>query len=84
MPQLVYWSDEARADVRAMDRETALRLLKSLARFVETESGSVKQMEGYDPPRYRLRVGDWRIIFQNCGGGAIEVIRVRHRGEAYR
>jgi hypothetical protein len=31
----VFWSIEAPADVRAIDRETALRLLKSLDRFMK-------------------------------------------------
>jgi hypothetical protein len=31
MNKLIAWSDEARADLRAIDRAAALRLLKSLA-----------------------------------------------------
>ena len=58
MPQRVIFSVEARADLRAIDRETALRLLKALARFLATDTGNVKQLEGFDPLRYRLRIGD--------------------------
>jgi mRNA-degrading endonuclease RelE of RelBE toxin-antitoxin system len=58
MPQRVIFSVEARADLRAIDRETDLRLLKALARFLATDTGNVKQLEGFDPPRYRLRIGD--------------------------
>jgi mRNA interferase RelE/StbE len=82
--RLVHWSDEARADIRAIDRETALRLLKSLGRFLETDSGDVKQLHGFNPPRYRLRVGDWRIIFRKRGEDAIDVIHVHNRKDAYR
>ena len=84
MPQRVVFSVEARADLRAIDRDTALRLLRALARFLVTDSGSVKQLEGFDPPQYRLRIGDWRLIFRKAGDGAIEIIRVRNRREAYR
>lgn len=80
MPQLIHWSDKARADVRAIDRDTALDLLKSLARFVETAAGDVKQLHGFNPPRYRLRLGDWRVV-RNRGGGAIEY-RSRPRQES--
>jgi mRNA-degrading endonuclease RelE of RelBE toxin-antitoxin system len=80
----VIWSTETRAAFRAIDRETALRLLKSLARFLQTEAGNVKQLEGFDPPLFRFRVGDWRFIFRRQGEGAIEVVRVRNRREAYR
>jgi mRNA-degrading endonuclease RelE of RelBE toxin-antitoxin system len=78
------WSDEARADIRAIDRETALRLLKALARFLQTEAGNVKQLQGSEPPRYRLRVGDWRFIFRSLGNDSIEIIHVKNRKEAYR
>jgi mRNA-degrading endonuclease RelE of RelBE toxin-antitoxin system len=84
MPQRVIFSIEARADLRAIDRETALRLLKALARFLVTDTGNVKQLEGFDPPRYRLRIGNWRVIFRKCGDGVIEIVRVRNRREAYR
>jgi mRNA interferase RelE/StbE len=84
MAKRVVFSDEARADVRAIDRDTALRLLVALARFLETDAGNVKQLEGFDPPRYRLRVGDWRIIFRKRGNDSIEILRVRNRREAYR
>lgn len=84
MAKRAAFSDEARADLRAMDRETALRLLKALARFLATDAGDIKQLEGFDPRRYRLRAGDWRFIFRRSGEDAIEIIRMRHRREAYR
>ena len=84
MAKRIVFSDRARADLRAIERETALRLLKALARFLETDAGSVKQPEGFDPPQFRLRVGDWRYIFRKSGDDAIEVLRVRNRREAYR
>lgn len=84
MAKRVVFSDDARADIRAIDRETALRLLEALARFLETETGNVKQLHGFDPPQYRLRIGDWRVIFRKNGADAIDVVRVRNRREAYR
>ena len=84
MAKRVLWSVEARADVRAIDRDTALRLLKALDRFLKTDSGNVKRLDGFDPPLYRLRVGAWRFIYRNEGPDAIEVVRVRNRREAYR
>lgn len=57
MAKHILWSAEARDDVRAIDRDTALRLLKSLDRFIKTKAGDVKQLEGFDPPLFRLRAG---------------------------
>lgn len=84
MPQLIRWSDEARADVRAIDRETALQILKAIARFMDTGVGDALQFHGFDPPRYRLRIGDWRVVFRHLGGGAIQIVRVGHRSGVYR
>jgi len=77
-------SDEARADLRAIERDIALRLLKALSRFLDTEAGDIKQLQAFDPPQYRLRVGDWRIIFRKGANETIDVIRVKNRREAYR
>ncbi len=67
-----------------IDRVTALRLLKALGRYVKTDAGSVRQLEGFEPPLFRLRAGDWRVIFRKHGGDQIEIVRVRNRREAYR
>jgi mRNA-degrading endonuclease RelE of RelBE toxin-antitoxin system len=61
-----------------------LRFLKALDRFVKTEAGNVKQLEGFDPPLFRLRAGAWRFIYRKAGDNAIEVVRVRNRKDAYR
>ena len=84
MAKRVLWSTESRADIRIIDRETALRLLKALDRFVKTGAGNVKQLEGFDPPLFRLRIGAWRFIYRRHGDDAIEVVRVRNRKDAYR
>ena len=83
MARKVEWTDAARADVRRIDRETALRILEGLADFLLTEEGDVKQLKGTDPREYRLRVGDYRIRFYDLGD-ILQILSVRHRREAYR
>ncbi len=83
MAKKIIWTTAARADVRAIDRETAIHLLESLARFLFTEEGDVKQLTGVDPPEYRLRIGAYRVRFYDLGD-AIEILRVRPRDKAYR
>jgi len=84
MAKRVLWTLEARIDVRAINRDSALRLLKALDRFLKTEAGNVKQLEGFDPPLFRFRVGAWRFIYRKQGNDAIEIVRVRNRKDAYR
>jgi mRNA-degrading endonuclease RelE of RelBE toxin-antitoxin system len=83
MARKVEWTDAARADVRRIDRETAMRILEGLAGFLFTEEGDVKQLKGTDPKEYRLRVGDYRIRFYDLGD-ILQILSVRHRREAYK
>jgi mRNA-degrading endonuclease RelE of RelBE toxin-antitoxin system len=83
MAKRVAFTDQAKADLRAIDRQTALQILKTIARFVHSEEGDVKRLQGVDPPLYRLRTQDHRVLFRDLGD-AIEIVRIRNRREAYR
>ena len=48
----------AQADVRRIDRETAMRILSGLHRFAETGEGDVKKLQG-ESGELRLRVGEY-------------------------
>jgi mRNA-degrading endonuclease RelE of RelBE toxin-antitoxin system len=83
MAKKIEWTDAARADVRRIDRETAMRILECLARFLFTDEGNVKLLKDLDPKEYRLRVGDYRVRFHDLGE-TLQILSVRHRREAYR
>jgi mRNA-degrading endonuclease RelE of RelBE toxin-antitoxin system len=83
MAKKIAWTDQARADVRAIDRQTAIDLLHGLARFLATEEGDVKLLKGIDPPEFRLRIGDYRVRFHDHGD-TVEIVHVKHRKDAYR
>jgi mRNA-degrading endonuclease RelE of RelBE toxin-antitoxin system len=67
MAKRIAWTDKARADVRAIDRETAIDLLHRPARFLATEEDDVKRLTDIDPPELRLRLGDYRVRFYDRG-----------------
>lgn len=79
----VIWSPEARTDVRAIDRETAMQILYCIDRYLASRTGDVKKLK---PPRtgFRLRCGDYRVFFDFKDDNAIEITAVKHRREAYR
>jgi mRNA-degrading endonuclease RelE of RelBE toxin-antitoxin system len=83
MSKKIAWTEQAKADVRAIDRETAIDLLHRLARFLATEEGDVKRLTDIDPPELRLRLGDYRVRYYDHGE-LIEILRVLNRKEAYR
>jgi mRNA interferase RelE/StbE len=83
LPYRVEWLDEARADVRKLDRATAMRLFEGVLHFARTGSGGVKALQSNMAGVLRLRVGDYRVFF-TLEDGAMRIFGVRHRSEAYR
>ena len=79
----VIWSPEARADLRAIDGETAMQILHCLDRYLASRSGDVKKLK---PPRtgFRLRCGDYRVFFDQKDENTIGILGVRNRRDAYR
>ena len=77
------WSPEARADVRAIERETAMQILHCVDRYLASRTGDVKKLK---PPLtgFRLRCGDYRVFFDQKDENTIEITGVRNRREAYR
>jgi mRNA-degrading endonuclease RelE of RelBE toxin-antitoxin system len=83
MSKKIEWTAQARADLRAIDRTLALRILHALARLVQIGEGDVKRLQDIDPPEFRLRIGDYRLRFHDAGE-SIVVLSVKNRRDAYR
>jgi mRNA-degrading endonuclease RelE of RelBE toxin-antitoxin system len=83
MPRKIAWTDQAKAQLRAIDQTTALRILHALARLIATGEGDVKRLQDIEPPEFRLRVGDYRVRFHDSGD-TVEIASVKHRREVYR
>ena len=74
---------QAKADVRRIDRENAMHILAALDRLARTGEGDVLKLQG-NSGELRLRVGDYRLRFNEEPPGTILVHAVLHRREAYR
>jgi mRNA-degrading endonuclease RelE of RelBE toxin-antitoxin system len=79
----IVWSLDAQADLRTIDRQTALDILRSIDRYLATRNGDVKRLK---PPMtgFRLRHADYRVFFKQAGEIGISITGVRHRRDAYR
>src|SRR5205823_11280167 len=64
----VIWSPEARDDLRAIDRETAIHLLHCIDRYLSSRTGDVKKLNRRKPGS--LRCGDYsrRGSLSACAG----------------
>lgn len=79
----IIWSPDARADLRAIERQTAMQILYCIDEYISKRVGSVKKLK---PPRtgFRLRCGDYRVFFDYKDQTIIEITGVKNRKDAYR
>ena len=79
----VTWSRDAIRTLRRMPRPTAERIRDKVAAYAAdpaSQAANVKALKGAAGV-LRLRVGEWRVIFED--GAVIAVIRVGPRGGVY-
>jgi len=64
-----------------MSPDVQRRIRSKINRLANGLAGDVKRLTNYSP-EYRLRVGDWRVLF-NVAGDTISIERISHRSDAY-
>ena len=64
-------------------KREAADIFDAMKSLCDNLSGDVKRLTNFTP-EYRLRVGDYRVLFEVEETGRVVVYRVRHRREAYR
>jgi mRNA-degrading endonuclease RelE of RelBE toxin-antitoxin system len=77
------WSLQARADLRAIDREIAMQILHCIDDYISRRVGNVKKLK-HPETGFRLRCGTWRVFFDFTGPIAIRITKVKPRKDAYR
>ena len=80
----VEWGRRALKAVSRLDRPTQERILTAIDDLAQQSRGDVRRLEGVNPASYRLRVGNWRVIFSYLDPATILILRVRPRGDAYK
>lgn len=84
MKRTIIYSKQATKKLGRMPASEADRIRQKIVQYAEDPASlanNVKKLEGVE--YYRLRVGDWRVIFRE-DGFIVDVIKVAARGEAYR
>ena len=77
----LFLSDEALAQLRALPKELRQRIGARLNDLETRFQGDLKKLVGADN-KYRLRVGNHRVLFR-LAGNQIQVYAVKDRKEAY-
>jgi mRNA-degrading endonuclease RelE of RelBE toxin-antitoxin system len=82
-PYSIEWLDEAKADVRRLDRPTAMRIFDGILHYARTGGGDAAPLHGDMAGSFRLRLGDYRVLFA-LKDNVMRIFGVRHRSVAYR
>ena len=81
------WRERAVRQLRAIPQTAALTILRALTPLGDDPrrpDADIKKLTGY-ADRYRLRVGDYRVIYEIADERLIIlIVGVGHRREAYR
>ncbi|MCM1233122.1 MAG: type II toxin-antitoxin system RelE/ParE family toxin [Ruminococcus flavefaciens] len=60
------------------DRPTRIRIVEAISKLPQ---GDVKKLQGQE--KYRLRVGDYRVIFDK-NGNVLYIEKIDNRGQVYK
>lgn len=77
----IEFKPRATKDLKALIPETRQRVVAKIEAMQNDLTGDVKRLTNFTP-EYRLRVGDYRVLFE-VDGNRIIVYRVKHRKDAY-
>lgn len=69
-------------DLKAIPFEDRTRTIEKIEQLSDNLKGDVKKLTNFSP-EYRLRCGNWRVLFE-IEADSIIVYRVLHRRESYR
>ena len=82
MKYCVELKERALRDLKNLSKKDAKRILEKIEALKDSLSGDVKRLTNFTP-EYRLRVGNFRVLFE-IEKGAVIIYGIKHRKESYR
>ena len=70
-------------EIRAIDKRNAMKILETIHSYAANGTGDVKALSGEFDGLLRLRVGNYRVLFDETAD-TINIHRVGERGKVYR
>ena len=79
----IQWTEGATKDLERLDKVVARRVLKKITWFSKNfEQRVPESLSGEFKGTYKLRVGDWRVIYM-VEGATLVILFVGHRRDIY-
>ena len=79
----IEFKPKAVRDIEDLPSRIQARVLARIEEMSNDLKGDVKRLTNFTP-EYRLRIGDYRVLFEIEEETIIIIYRIRHRREAYR
>lgn len=74
--------------INTLDKAMKKRIKAGIEGLTEVPpKGDIKQMQGFNPPLYRLRIGKYRVLYEytNINGEQVLIIKdIGSRGDIYK
>jgi mRNA interferase RelE/StbE len=71
-------------DLKRLDRTRAESLIRQLAETLNRDADSGVPLKGEFKGLYKLRIGDYRVIYAKTEKETVIVLRIGHRSKVYR
>jgi mRNA interferase RelE/StbE len=81
----IEWKTSALRELKRLDRQMVPRIVRAIESLsADPQPQGVRKLQGSERT-YRMRVGDYRVIYDLLESRlVVQIIRVRHRRDAYR
>ena len=73
----------ASRDLKHLDKARVESLLRQLTEALSSDSDVGMSLKGEFKGMYKLRIGDYRVIYAKTGRETVVVLRIGHRSKAY-
>ncbi len=83
----IVFSREAKKQLKRLDKNTSIRIIQSIETLKNSprKHKSSKKLKGYQGEFYRLRIGQFRVIYEILDEKVIVIIiRIKPRGDVYK
>jgi mRNA interferase RelE/StbE len=75
------YSKQAAKVLNTLNKPTKQRIRLGIEKI---PNGDIKQLKGRTITTYRLRIGDWRILFSFVDSNTVLIEKIAPRGEVYK
>ena len=83
MPSKILYKSSIARDLRKLDKDAQDRVLREIRETLSSSPNAGEPLKGEFKGLYKLRVGEYRVIYTKMRGEALLILRIRHRSKAY-